>query len=111
MAWSAEFGEPIELSDGLTFRSLRDAATNILKLPKADQDERVFARASCDASLIFQKGNCQGKAGGFVTGSTQRNGPSAGGGGRVKPDWRSFARRSKAENSPSPLAAYRLQSR
>ena len=45
MAWSAEFGEPIELSDGLTFRTLRDAVPNILKLPKADQDAKEWQAA------------------------------------------------------------------
>jgi hypothetical protein len=45
MAWSAEFGEPIELSDGLTFRTLRDAATNTLELPKADQDAKEWRAA------------------------------------------------------------------
>jgi hypothetical protein len=40
VAWSTEFHEPIELSDGLTFRTLRDAATYILKLPKADQNAK-----------------------------------------------------------------------
>jgi hypothetical protein len=45
MAWSAEFGEPIELSDGLTFRTLRDAATYILKLSKADEDAKEWQAA------------------------------------------------------------------
>jgi hypothetical protein len=33
VAWSEQFRELIELSTGLTFRTLRDAATYILKLP------------------------------------------------------------------------------
>lgn len=37
MGWSAEFDEPIERPDGLTFRTLRDAGMYILKLPKEER--------------------------------------------------------------------------
>jgi hypothetical protein len=45
MPWSAPFREPIELQNGLTFRTLRDAATYILKLPQAQQDAREWQTA------------------------------------------------------------------
>jgi hypothetical protein len=51
MAWSAEFSEPIELPDGLTFRTLRDPAKYILKLPKADQDTKEW-QAAMQALLL-----------------------------------------------------------
>jgi hypothetical protein len=55
MAWSAEFGEPIELSDGLTFRTLRDAATYILKLPIADQEAKEWQAAMECLILVAEK--------------------------------------------------------
>jgi hypothetical protein len=45
VAWSEQFREPIELSTGLTFRTLRDAATYILKLPQTQQDNREWQTA------------------------------------------------------------------
>jgi hypothetical protein len=55
MAWSAEFSEPIELPDGLTFRTLRDAATYILKLPKADQDTKEWQAAMQALILVAEQ--------------------------------------------------------
>ena len=55
MAWSDEFGEPIELPDGLTFRTLRDAATYILKLPKADQDTKERQAAMQALILVAEQ--------------------------------------------------------
>jgi len=51
VGWSAEFSEPIELPDGLTFRTLRDAATYILKLPRADQVTREW-QAAMEALML-----------------------------------------------------------
>jgi hypothetical protein len=57
VAWSTEFHEPIELSDGLTFRTLRDAATYILKLPKADQNAKEWQAAmECLISVAEKNG-------------------------------------------------------
>jgi hypothetical protein len=42
MPWSAEFEEPIVLADGRKLVTLRDAATYITKLPKAEQDLDVW---------------------------------------------------------------------
>jgi hypothetical protein len=55
VAWSTEFHEPIELSDGLTFRTLRDAATYILKLPKADQNAKEWQAATECLILVAEK--------------------------------------------------------
>lgn len=38
MTWSLEFEDEIKTPSGKTLRSLRDAATYIRKLPKADQN-------------------------------------------------------------------------
>lgn len=38
MAWSARFFEPIVLPDGRKLKTLRDAATYITALPKAEHD-------------------------------------------------------------------------
>jgi hypothetical protein len=54
MAWSAEFSEPIELPDGLMFCTLRDAATYILKLPKADQDAMEWQAAMETLILVAE---------------------------------------------------------
>jgi hypothetical protein len=45
LAWSEQFREPIELQNGLTFRTLRDAATYILKLSQAEQDTKEWQTA------------------------------------------------------------------
>jgi hypothetical protein len=55
VTWSAEFPEPIELSGGLTFRTLRDAAIYILKLPKADQDTKEWQAAMECLILVAEK--------------------------------------------------------
>jgi hypothetical protein len=54
-SWSAEFSEPIELPDGLTFRTLRDAARYILKLPKADQDTKEWQAAMQALMLVAEQ--------------------------------------------------------
>jgi hypothetical protein len=56
VTWSAEFREPIELSDGLTFRTLRDAATYILKLPTADQDAKEW-QAAMECLILVAENN------------------------------------------------------
>jgi hypothetical protein len=40
--WSREFDDPIVLSDGRKLVTLRDAATYITKLPKAEQDLQIW---------------------------------------------------------------------
>jgi hypothetical protein len=40
--WSTEFDDPIVLADGRKLVTLRDAATYITKLPKAEQDLAVW---------------------------------------------------------------------
>jgi hypothetical protein len=40
--WSREFDDPIVLADGRKLVTLRDAATFITKLPKAEQDLQVW---------------------------------------------------------------------
>jgi hypothetical protein len=42
MPWSAKFEEPVVLPDGRKLATLRDAATYITKLPKAEQDLEVW---------------------------------------------------------------------
>jgi hypothetical protein len=45
LAWSEQFREPIKLQNGLTFRTLRDAATYILKLSQVEQDTKEWQTA------------------------------------------------------------------
>jgi hypothetical protein len=40
--WSSEFEDPIVLADGQKLVTLRDAATYITKLPKAEQDLEIW---------------------------------------------------------------------
>jgi hypothetical protein len=40
--WSREFDDPIALPDGRKLVTLRDAATYITKLPKAEQDLEIW---------------------------------------------------------------------
>jgi hypothetical protein len=40
--WSREFEDPIVLADGRKLVTLRDAATYITKLPKAEQDLQIW---------------------------------------------------------------------
>jgi hypothetical protein len=40
--WSREFDDPIALADGRKLATLRDAATYITKLPKAEQDLEIW---------------------------------------------------------------------
>jgi hypothetical protein len=56
VTWSAEFREPIELSDGLTFRTLRDAATYILKLSIADRDAKEW-QAAMECLILVAENN------------------------------------------------------
>jgi len=56
VTWSAAFEEPIELPDGLTFRTLRDAATYILKLPKADQNAKEW-QAAMECLILVAENN------------------------------------------------------
>jgi len=42
MPWSSEFEDPIVLADGRKLVTLRDAATYITKLPKAEQDLEIW---------------------------------------------------------------------
>jgi len=52
MPWSARFDEPIILRDGRKLPTLRDAATYITGLPKAEQrNGRPFGRPSCTVSM------------------------------------------------------------
>jgi hypothetical protein len=56
VTWSAAFEEPIELPNGLTFRTLRDAGTYILKLPKADQNAKEW-QAAMEALILVAENN------------------------------------------------------
>jgi hypothetical protein len=42
MPWSAEFEDPIVLADGRKLVTLRDAATYITNLPRAEQDLEIW---------------------------------------------------------------------
>jgi hypothetical protein len=42
MPWSSEFEDAIDLPDGRKLATLRDAATYITKLPKAEQDLEIW---------------------------------------------------------------------
>jgi hypothetical protein len=42
MPWSSEFEDPILLADGRKLVTLRDVATYITKLPKAEQDFDIW---------------------------------------------------------------------
>lgn len=42
MPWSTEFEEAIVLADGRKLVTLRDAATSITKLPKAEQNLEIW---------------------------------------------------------------------
>jgi hypothetical protein len=45
MTWSAQFDEPIILPNGRKLKTLRDAATYITDLPKAEHDSAEWQAA------------------------------------------------------------------
>ncbi|WMT73424.1 hypothetical protein [Bradyrhizobium sp. Ash2021] len=51
MPWSAPFDDPIPLPDGRQIVTLRDAATYITKLPKAEHDAPEW-RAAIEALML-----------------------------------------------------------
>ena len=57
MTWSAAFDEPIELSDGLTFRSLRDAAQLTIRNTRTtDQPKHTVTFAiNKDGAIILHR--------------------------------------------------------
>ncbi len=56
MHWSAEFEDPIELPDGRKLITLRDAATYITKLPKAEHAMPEWQAAMEAMILIAEHG-------------------------------------------------------
>ena len=51
MSWDQQFFDPIELPKGKKLVTLRDAATYIMKLPKAEHDAEEW-RAAMEALLL-----------------------------------------------------------
>ncbi|WMT79398.1 hypothetical protein [Bradyrhizobium sp. Ash2021] len=56
MPWSAPFDDPIPLPDGRQIVTLRDAATYITKLPKAEHDAPEWQHAMEALILVAEKG-------------------------------------------------------
>jgi hypothetical protein len=54
MAWSARFFEPIILPDGRKLKTLRDAATYITELPKAEHDAAEWQTATRVLLLVAE---------------------------------------------------------
>jgi hypothetical protein len=54
--WSRAFDEPISLPKGKTLRTLRDAALNITKLPKAEHDAEEWQAAVEALILVAELG-------------------------------------------------------
>jgi hypothetical protein len=55
MAWSRRFEEPIELPDGRTLRTLKEAADYILKLPKSEREAPIWQSAT-EALIMAAEG-------------------------------------------------------
>jgi hypothetical protein len=53
--WSARFDEPIILPDGRKLKTLRDAATYITGLPKAEHDAEEWQTAMQVLLLVAEK--------------------------------------------------------
>jgi hypothetical protein len=45
MSWDAAFDEPVQLPNGKTARTLRDAGQYITKLPKAEHEQKAWQTA------------------------------------------------------------------
>jgi hypothetical protein len=56
MGWSREFDDPIELSKGRKLITLRDAASYIMKLPKAEQNLPEW-QAATEALIMAAEGH------------------------------------------------------
>jgi hypothetical protein len=56
MSWDQQFFDPIELPNGRKLVTLRDAATYIVKLPKADQQAPEWQAAAEVLMLIGEHG-------------------------------------------------------
>jgi hypothetical protein len=54
MSWEQTFADPIELPDGRTLRSLRDAGEFIQSLPKAMQDRPEWQTATEALLLVVE---------------------------------------------------------
>jgi hypothetical protein len=55
MPWSARFVDPIILPDGRKLLTLRDAATYITELPKAEHDTEAWQTAMATLLLVAER--------------------------------------------------------
>jgi len=97
MPWDTAFDEPVELPNGKTARTLRDAGEYIAKLPKAEHEQKAWQTAMyCLIEAAEKRGPISFARMGMLQAIYKDDEPLFGPGKRVakEPHWsrRKFAR-------------------